>query len=109
VKRASRQFPDFEVLHFDIGTDFTIIKNAHYLILSNSSFPYFATLLSDTVKYILAPKYWGRYNISNGYWSCGYNIYRNHNYLDRDGNIFTYDQCVVEFKKYKELDPLFGE
>jgi hypothetical protein len=61
------------------------------------------------MKYILAPKYWGRYNISDGYWSCGYNIYRNHNYLDRDGNIFTYDQCVVEFKKYKELDPLFWE
>jgi len=109
VERASRQFPDFQVKHFDVGADFTIIKNAHYLILSNSSFPYFATLLSDTVKYILAPKYWGRYNISNGYWSCGYNIYRNHNYLDRDGNIFTYDQCVVEFKKYKELDPLFWE
>jgi hypothetical protein len=74
VERASGQFPDFEVKHFDVGTDFTIIKNAHYLILSNSSFPYFATLLSDTVKYILAPKYWGRYNISDGYWSCGYNI-----------------------------------
>jgi hypothetical protein len=104
VERASRQFPDFEVKHFDVGTDFTIIKNAHYLILSNSSFPYFATLLSDTVKYILAPKYWGRYNISDGYWSCGYNIFRNHNYLDREGNLFTYEECVREFEDYKKRD-----
>jgi hypothetical protein len=107
VERASRQFQDFEVKHFDIATDFSIIKNAHYLILSNSSFPYFATLLSDTVKYILAPKYWGRYNISNGYWSCGYNIYRNHNYLDRDGNLFTWAECVVEHDDYKKRTGIY--
>jgi hypothetical protein len=107
VERASKQFPFYEVKHFDIATDFTIIKNAHYLILSNSSFPYFATLLSDTVKYILAPKYWGRYNISDGYWACGYNIFRNHHYLDRGGNLFTYDECVAEFEEYKKRDPNF--
>jgi len=107
VERASNQFPNFEVKHFDIATDFSIIKNAHYLILSNSSFPYFATLLSDTVKYILAPKYWGRYNISDGYWACGYNIFRNHNYLDRAGDLFTYDECVREFEEYKKRDKEF--
>jgi hypothetical protein len=101
IERASKQFPDFEVNHFDIGKDFTIIKNAHYLILSNSSFPYFATLLSDTIKYILAPKYWGRYNISDGYWSCGYNIFRNHNYIDRDNVLFSYEECIAEFENYK--------
>lgn len=108
MERASKQFPDFEVRHFDIATDFTIIKNAHYLILSNSSFPYFATLLSDTIKYILAPKYWGRYNISDGYWSCGYNIFRNHNYLDRDGNLFIYEECVVEHDEYKKQTKIYG-
>lgn len=102
VLRASQYFPDFEVYHFDIAKDFSIIKNAHYLILSNSSFPYFATLMNENVKYILAPKYWGRYNISDGYWHCGYNIFRNHNYLDRDNNIFTYDECVKESDEYKE-------
>jgi len=107
VERASAQFPDFEVKHFDVGTDFSIIKNAYYLILSNSSFPYFATLLSDTVKYILAPKYWGRHNISNGYWACGYNIFRDHVYIDREGTLFGYDECVKEFEEYKKLDPNF--
>jgi len=107
VERASAQFPDFEVKHFDISKDFTIIKNAHYLILSNSSFPYFATLLSDTVKYILAPKYWGRYNISDGYWACGYNIFRDHVYIDREGSLFGYDECVKEFEEYKKRTKIY--
>jgi len=105
VERASQYFPDFEVHHFDIAKDFSIIKNAHYLILSNSSFPYFATLLNENVKYILAPKYWGRYNISDGYWHCGYNIFRDHNYLDRENNLYTYSECVREFDEYKIKNP----
>jgi len=102
TQRASQFFPTFKVLHFDIATDFTIIKNAHYLILSNSSFPYFATLCSETNKYIIAPKYWGRHNISDGYWSCGYNIFQNHNYIDRENNIFTFEECVIGFDEYKK-------
>jgi hypothetical protein len=101
VYRASQFFPNFKVLHFNIAKDYSIIKNAHYLILSNSSFPYFATLTSETVKYILAPKYWGRHNISDGYWSCGYNIFQNHNYIDRDNNLFTFEECTKEFEEYK--------
>lgn len=101
VNTAKRFFPNFDVLHFDIATDYSIIKNAHYLIVSNSSFAYFPILTSETVKYIIAPKYWGRHNISDGYWSCGYNIFRDHNYIDRDNNLFTYDECVSEFEDYK--------
>jgi len=107
VGRAKQFFPNFQVLHFDIAKDYTIIKNAHYLILSNSSFPYFATLTSETIKYILAPKYWGRHNISDGYWSCGYNIFQNHNYIDRDNNLFTYEECVKEFDEYKLINDKF--
>jgi hypothetical protein len=65
----------------------------HYLIVSNSSFPYYATLTSDTLKYIIAQKYWGRYNICDGYWVCGYNIYRSHTYLDRNGKVSSYQDC----------------
>lgn len=101
VNRAKQFFPNFQVLHFNISKDYTIIKNAHYLILSNSSFPYFATLCSETIKYILAPKYWGRHNISDGYWSCGYNIFQNYNYIDRENNLFTFEECEKEFEEYK--------
>lgn len=55
VSTAKTFFPNFDVYHFSIGKDYSVIKNAHYLILSNSSFPYFATLTSETIKYIIAP------------------------------------------------------
>ena len=101
VNTAKTFFPNFEVNHFSIAKDYSIIKNAKYLILSNSSFPYFPVLTSETIKYIIAPKYWGRHNVSDGYWSCGYNIFRNHNYIDRENNIFTFEQCIEEFEDYK--------
>jgi hypothetical protein len=105
---AKQFFPsNFYVTHSEIWNDYTIIKNAHYLISSNSSFPYFPTLTSKTIKYILAPKYWGRHNISDGYWACGYNIYRGYNYIDRDGNISSYDDCVKEFEQYKERTKIY--
>jgi hypothetical protein len=105
---AKQFFPKtFYVTHSELWNDYTIIKNAKYLISSNSSFPYFATLTSDTLKYILAPKYWARHNISDGYWSCGYNIYRGYNYVDREGNLFSYDECVTEFEEYKKRSNIY--
>ena len=106
---ARRFFPaNFIITHSEIWNDYTIIKNAHYLILSNSSFPYYPVLTSDTIKYIIAPKYWGRHNVSDGYWSLGYNIYRNHTYMDREGKIFTYEQCIEEFNNYINKHKLYG-
>lgn len=105
---AKQFFPkEFYITHSELWNDYTIIKNAHYLISSNSSFPYFPTLTSDTLKYIIAPKYWGRHNISDGYWACGYNIYRGYNYMDRDGKVSSYEQCVQEFNDYKEKTHIY--
>jgi hypothetical protein len=109
VYTAKHFFPTYEVYHFSIAKDYSIIKNAHYLILSNSSFPYYATLTSETIKYILAPKYWGRHNKSDGAWSCGYNIYRNHVYLDKCGTSYTYDDCIKEFEIFKTTNNIYNE
>lgn len=99
---AKQFFPNFQVIHQGIGKDYAIVKNAKYLIISNSSFAYFPTLTSETAKLIIAPRYWGRHNISDGYWSLGYNISNNYEYLDRDGSIYSYARCVADFKKYME-------
>ena len=101
VVLARMYFPSFEVHNFSISKDFSIIKNAHYLILSNSNFSYFATFISEENKYIIAPKYWKGYNSSDGYWNCGYSIYRNYNYMDKQGKLFTYEECVSEFEDFK--------
>lgn len=100
VSTARTFFPDYDVMHFNIGKDYSIIKNAYYLILSNSSFAWFPAWLSETLKYCIAPKYFGRHNISDGYWSLGYNITSDWHYQDRDGKLFEYDECIKEFQNY---------
>lgn len=97
---AKKYFPKFEIMHFNIGKDYSIVKNAHYLILSNSSFGWFPAWLSTNLKYAIAPKYWGRHNTSDGYWSCGYNITKGFMYQDRKGILFSYNECIEEFNKY---------
>jgi hypothetical protein len=96
IQAGQSMFPEYEILHFDIGKDYSIIKNAHYLILSNSSFAFFPTWTSETIKMVIAPKYWARHNISDGFWSCGYNIYRDWMWMDKNGILSTYDECIKE-------------
>ena len=105
VNEAKKIFPNYDVFHFSIGKDYSIIKNAHYLILSNSSFAWFPAWLSENLKYCIAPKYWGRHNISDGYWSLGQNITKGWMYQNRDGNLSDYTTCIREFQEYQKLHP----
>ena len=98
-------FPDFPVYHDkNIEGDYRSINNAHYLILSNSSFAWFAAWLNTKLKFCIAPKYWARYNTSDGYWACGYNITKNWMYLDRKGELTDYDTCVNELTRYNQIN-----
>lgn len=101
VKEASKILPGIKAYNFDLAKDYSIIKNAYYLLLSNSSFTYFPAFCSDTVKYVLAPKYWARHNVSNGYWASEQNIYDGWHYMDRHGRIFSSDECKKQLEEYK--------
>ena len=102
VYTAKKFFPDYDVFHFSIGKDYSIIKKACYLILSNSSFAWFPAWLSNDLKFCIAPKYWGRHNSSDGYWSLGYNITSGWMYQDRDGKLTDYETCLKELSDYTE-------
>lgn len=105
LEAANRILPEVKAYHFDLAGDYTVIKNAHYLILSNSTFAFFPAFTSDTVKMIIAPKYWARHNVSDGYWASEQNIYSDFMYLDRTGKLFTAQECREELEKYKEKSP----
>lgn len=107
VKEAARILPGIPAYNFDLAKDYSIIKNAKYLLLSNSSFAYFPAFTSNTVKYILAPKYWARHNVSDGYWASEQNIYRGWHYQDRNGKVFSYEECLEELEVYKRISPLY--
>jgi hypothetical protein len=107
VKEAEKLLPQIPAYNFDLAKDYAILKNARYLLLSNSSFGYFPALCSETVKHIIAPKYWARHNVSNGYWASEQNIYSGFHYMDRQGQIFTALQCKQELAEYKTKSPLY--
>ena len=102
VESAGRVLPGIEAHHFDVAKDYITLKNAKYLIVSNSSFSVLAACTSDTLTYAIAPKYWARFNVSDGYWASEQNIYSVFNYMERKGNIFTADECRRELTAYKE-------
>jgi hypothetical protein len=107
---AKKLLPELEdnVYHFDLAKDYSIIKNAKWLVISNSSFACFPAICNEEAKLIIAPKYWSRHNVSDGYWSCGYNIYKDFTYMDRDGKLQSYEECLREFELYKQQTRIYG-
>jgi hypothetical protein len=101
VRYARELLPQYRSFHFDIGKDYAIVKNARYLILANSSFSFFPAWTSETVKYVIAPKYWARHNISDGFWACAFNLYRDWMWQDTSGALFTFQECEAEYARYK--------
>lgn len=99
---ASKILPEVPAYHGDLAADYTRIKNAHYLILSNSTFAYFPAFTSDTLQFAIAPKYWARHNVSDGYWASEQNIYQDFMYMDRNGKLFTAEECRMELEQYKK-------
>jgi hypothetical protein len=77
---ARKFFPDF-VIKTGMEINWRSIRYAHYLILSNSSFAILPALLNEEAKHIIAPLYWARRNVSNGYWAMEQNKYKKFTYV----------------------------
>jgi hypothetical protein len=101
VKTSKEWFPDFEVRHKTLEWDYSVIHNAYYSIVSNSSFAWFAVWTSSKNILNIAPKFWARHNISDGFWSNGESLTKDWLYLDRSGNFSDYGKCKVEHFQYK--------
>jgi hypothetical protein len=84
-----------------IGRDFAALQRAKYLILSNSSFSWWGAYTNRDTQLVIAPKYWARFNISDGYWSQGDSLTSEWSWLDRAGNFSTYEQCAAELTEYR--------
>lgn len=102
VKTAQKMLPGIEAHHFDIGKDYVTLKNAYYLLLSNSSFACLPAHTSEKLQFAIAPKYWARHNVSDGYWASEQNIYSLFHYMDRKGRMFTAEECREELAAYKK-------
>jgi len=83
-----------------VGRDFAWLQNARYLILSNSSFSWWGGWTNRYAEIIIAPKYWARHNVSNGFWSQGDSLTRDWLWLDREGKFSTYLESRLELERY---------
>ena len=97
---ARRMLPGIPVFHNSAAEDFAAVQSARYLILSNSSFGVLPAMTNPNVKKIIAPKYWARHNVSDGYWSSPQNIYGGFLYMDRSGRLQTAEECRAEWERY---------
>jgi hypothetical protein len=102
VVTAREFFPQFIISHEGLEHDYGIIHNAHYSIISNSTFPWFALWTSNTIKKVIAPKYWARHNISNGFWSQGESLTKGWFYMDRDGILQDHNTCKEQYDRFKK-------
>ena len=94
---------DIPAMHLDIGFDFYVVNQAKSVILSNSSFGWWCGWLNTNANLIIAPKYWARHNVSDGYWATGDMYTTTFSYLDREGNLQDYKTCKEEaINYYKE-------
>jgi hypothetical protein len=67
VPLAKAWFPTYTVLSLDAFSSFTVVNKARYLIVSNSTFSWWAAWLSDNAKVVVAPKYWFGHNSNEGW------------------------------------------
>jgi len=98
-------FP-IQAIHVDVGFDYYVVNQAKWVILSNSTFGWWAAWLNEKANKIIAPKYWARHNVSDGYWATGDAYTRSFTYMDREGKLFDYETCkseAIEYYKNKNL------
>jgi len=81
---ARKFFPDFPIIK-DIELNWRSIRYAKFLILSNSSFALMPAFLNDNARFIIAPKYFARFN--KGYWFLRQNFMEKFTYQNQDGTL----------------------
>lgn len=85
-----------------IGGDFTWVQRAPYLILSNSSFSWWGAWTNLRAVDVIAPKYWARHNVSDGYWAQGDSLTRGWWWQDRVGRLEDFEECARQLAAFRE-------
>jgi hypothetical protein len=100
--QCANSFMPFQIqaIHVDVGFDYYVVNQAKWLIISNSTFGWWAAWLNEKVEKIIAPKHWSRHNVSDGYWATGDVYTRCFTYMDREGNLSDYETCKTEAINY---------
>lgn len=91
---------DIPAHHVDIGFDFYVVNQSKWTIISNSTFGWWAAWLNEKSNKIIAPKYFGAHNFSDGFWGVGEIYSKPFQYMGRDGVLYDYENCKKEAYEY---------
>ena len=83
---AKQLIPQATIFNGSIVDHFERLFTADYLILSNSAFGFFPAALGNA-KEVIAPKYWSRWNVSDGFWAMEMDKCDKFTYIDREGSL----------------------
>lgn len=76
--------PNGTIFQGSMTEQFERLFTAEKLILSNSAFGFFPGALGNALE-VIAPKYWSRWNISDGFWAMEMDKCSRFSYLDKQG------------------------
>lgn len=93
---ARALFPEIPVMRGGIAECYVALHQAAVLVVSNSTFSYFPIKTAASPKFVIAPRYWGRFADANRRWASPANLYAGWLWQDRDGNLLDYDECAGE-------------
>lgn len=89
-----------------IYMDYMMLNSAKNVIMSASSFSWWAVWTNRNVINVIAPKYWAANKISDGYWACGDSLVDGWMYLHGQ-KLYSYDECLSEKTEYEEKNKNF--
>jgi hypothetical protein len=99
---AKQMFPELNVYHYNTEVDWVLVRNAKNIIMSNSSFAWLPTWINDEVINVIAPKYWGKHNVSDGFWAQGDSLTKGWEYYHSPTNkLYSYEECKIEKDQYE--------
>ena len=89
-----------------IWIDWLLLNKCKNVIISASSFSFWPVWLNDNVN-VIAPMFWGDHKNSDGYWSCGDSLMRGWTYLNREGELYSYEKCKELKTEYENTRGLW--
>lgn len=100
---AKKMFPQFPVLEGGVAECYAALYGAKCLIVSNSSFSYFPVKTRLDKPYVIAPFQWSRFANEYNRWAAPANLYKDWVWQDKEGKLFSYEDCLVHQKATLEF------
>ena len=84
---ARTMIPHATIFEGTMEQHFERMFTANWIILSNSAFGFFPAALGNSIE-VVAPKYWSRWNTSDGFWAMEMDEFEDFTYIDKEGCIW---------------------